>query len=57
MDWPRQSAKRQILLSETNRIKRIAFCKDMMQKGRDYYERIIWTDETMIKAHLNGKVV
>ena len=41
MDWPRQTAKRQIILSETNRIKRFAFCNDMMQKGRDYYNRII----------------
>ena len=57
MDWPRQSVKRQILLSETNRIKRIAFRKDMMQKGRDYYERNIWTDKTMIIAHPNGEVV
>ena len=57
MDWPRQPAKRQILLSETNRLKRLNFCKDMQQKGREYFERIIWTDETMVKSHPNGEVV
>ena len=57
MDWPRKPAKRQILLSEVNKIKRLQFCQDMKQKGRNYYNRIIWTDETMVKSHPNGEVI
>ena len=56
MGWPRKAAKRQILLSEANRQKCVEFCKDMLQKGPDYHNRIIWTDETMVKSHSNGEV-
>jgi len=56
MDWPRKAAKRQILLSEANRQKRLEFCQDMLLKGPEYYNRIIWTDETMVKSHPNGEV-
>jgi hypothetical protein len=33
MDWSRKAAKRQILLSEANRQKRLEFCQDMLLKG------------------------
>jgi len=57
MDWPRQPAKREILLSDINRRKRLQFCLEMKRKGRGYHERIIRSDETQVKSHPNGEVV
>ena len=57
MDWPRVAAKREILLSAANRAKRLAFCLDMIQRGPEFYSRILWSDETMVKTHPNGEII
>jgi transposase len=53
----RTLAKRKILLSEANRVKRFDFCKLMLQKDDDYLSRIMWTDETKVQAYPNGECV
>lgn len=53
----RTLAKRKILLSEANRVKRLNFCKLMLQKDDDYLSRIMWTDETKVQAYPNGECV
>ena len=53
----RTLAKRKILLSEANRVKRLNFCKLMLQKDDDYVSRIMWTDETKVQAYPNGECV
>jgi hypothetical protein len=53
----RTLAKREILLSEANRVKRLNFCKLMLQKDDDYLSRIMWTDETKVQAYPNGECV
>ena len=53
----RSPAKRKILLSEANRVKRLNFSKLMLQKDDDYLSRIMWTDETKVQAYPNGECV
>ena len=53
----RTLAKRKILLSEANRVKRLNFCKLLLQKDDDYLSRIMWTDETKVQAYPNGECV
>jgi hypothetical protein len=53
----RTLAKRKILLSDANRVKRLNFCKLMMEKDDDYLSRIMWTDETKVQAYPNGECV
>lgn len=53
----RTLAKRKILLSEANRVKRLDFCKVMIEKDDDYLSRIMWTDETKVQAYPNGELV
>jgi transposase len=53
----RTLAKRKILLSEANRVKRLNFCKRMILKDDDYFSRIMWTDETKVQAYPNGECV
>jgi hypothetical protein len=50
-------AKRNILLREVNRAKRIKFCKEMLTWDDEKLKRILWTDETMVKAYPKGEVV
>jgi hypothetical protein len=50
-------AKRNILLREVNRAKRIKFCKEMLTWDDEKLKRILWTDETMVKAYPNGEAV
>jgi hypothetical protein len=54
---PRTKAKRNILLKEVNKAKRVAFCTKMLQRSDDELKRILWTDETMVKAYPNGEAV
>jgi transposase len=54
---PRTLAKRQILLSDVNKEKRLKFCKEMLEKDDDYLSRIMWTDETKVQAYPNGEAV
>jgi hypothetical protein len=53
----RTNAKRNILLRNANRTKRIAFCTQMLQRTDEELKRILWTDETMMKAFPNGEAV
>jgi hypothetical protein len=54
---PRTLAKRNILLKDVNRAKRIEFAKRMLQKSDEVLKLIMFTDETMVKAYPNGEVV
>ena len=53
----RTKAKRNILLREVNKAKRIAFCREMLTRSDDELKRILWSDETMVKSHPNGEWV
>jgi transposase len=53
----RTRAKRNILLKDVNRAKRIEFAKKMLQKSDEELKLIMFTDETMVKAYPNGEVV
>jgi hypothetical protein len=50
-------AKRNILFKRVNRVKRIKFCEEMLTWDDEKLKRILWTDETMVKAYPNGEVV
>jgi hypothetical protein len=56
-EMPRTIAKRQILLSEVNRAKRLAFAKDLVIWPDAKLNRIMWTDETKVQAWPNGEIV
>jgi transposase len=43
------------LISATNREKRVAFAKKYLEMDPDYYEHVIWTDETTVRALPQGK--
>ena len=53
----RTIAKRQILLSEANRMKRLAFAKELIQWSDEKLQSIFWTDETKVQAWPNGEIV
>jgi len=53
----RSIAKRQILLSEANRLKRLAFAKELIQWSDDKLNSIFWTDETKVQSWPNGEIV
>ena len=53
----RIKAKRNILLRPVNRTKRILFCTQMLHRTDEELKRILWTDETMVKAFPNGEAV
>ena len=55
--YERQVAKRRIVISERNRIKRLKFCREMVGKDDAFIESIWFSDETMVKSHPNGEVV
>jgi transposase len=56
-DLDRTKAKRNILLRQVNIAKRITFCTQMMQRSDEELKRILWTDETMVKAFPNGETI
>ena len=39
------------LISPTNRLKRIEFSKNNFEKGPEFWGRVVWSDETMIKSN------
>jgi hypothetical protein len=53
----RSIAKRQILLSDVNRAKRLAFAKDLVTWTEEKLNSIMWTDETKVQAWPNGEIV
>ncbi|MEY3451992.1 MAG: hypothetical protein RL711_1820 [Bacteroidota bacterium] len=55
--YERQVAKRRIVISERNRIKRLEFCREMVGKDDAFIESIWFSDETMVKSRPNGEVV
>lgn len=42
-------------ISENNRIKRLEFAKNNREKGPDFWDNVIWTDETMVRSLPNCK--
>ena len=53
----RTKAKRNILLRDVNKVKRIAFCTEMLTWSDEKLKLILWSDETMVKAYPNGEAV
>jgi AraC-like DNA-binding protein len=53
----RTKAKRNILLRDTNKAKRVEFAKAMLLKSDEQLKRILWSDETMVKSYPNGEAV
>ena len=53
----RTKAKRNILLRDVNKAKRIAFCRQMLSRNDEELKRILWSDETMVKSYPNGEMV
>ena len=53
----RTRAKRSILIRPANRIKRVAFATEMLQRTEEQLRNILWSDETMVKAYPNGEAV
>jgi hypothetical protein len=54
---PTTKAKFRIVVSDVNKKKRIDFCRLMLAKDDAYLERIIFSDETMVKGRPNGEIV
>ena len=52
-----KEAKKVIILSEQNKLKRLAFAKKMIVKSDAYFKRIMWTDETKVQGFPNGEKV
>jgi transposase len=53
----RQVAEYQVIISDTNKRKRLDFAREMLQKDDDYLSRIMWTDETKVQVAPNGEIV
>jgi hypothetical protein len=53
----RKVAVRQILLSDVNRAKRLAFAKELITWTDEKLSSIFWTDETKVQAWPNGEIV
>ena len=53
----RTKAKRNILLRDNNKVKRVDFSKAMLLKSYEQLKRILWSDETMVKSYSNGEAV
>jgi transposase len=54
---PTLKAKYRIVISDQNRQKRLAFCRLMLAKDDEYLNRIIFSDETIVKGRPNGEEV
>jgi len=52
-----KEAKKVIILSEQNKVKRLEFAKRMITKSDAYFKRIMWTDETKVQGFPNGEMV
>lgn len=53
----RVRAKRNILLREINKAKRVKFAKEMLKKSNEELKLILWSDETSVKAFPNSEAV
>ena len=53
----RTKAKRNILLREVNKEKRVEFCKEMLTWTDAQLKLILWSDETKVKAFPNDEAV
>jgi hypothetical protein len=53
----RKLAKREIVISDVNRVKRLDFARRMLAMPDEYIAHIMWTDETKVKAYPNGELV
>ena len=54
---PSTIAKSRIVVSNANKLKRIAFCGEMLEKSDEELGTIWFGDETMVKSRRNGEVV
>ena len=52
-----KKAKYKIIISNTNKELRVAFCRDMLSKSDDFLNSIMFSDETIVKSRKNGDVV
>jgi len=43
------------LIWPRNQLKRLEFCKEMVEKGPVFWESVIWSDETTVKQRPQGK--
>ena len=43
------------IISEINRIKRIEFAKKYLEKGPEFWDDVVWSDETMIRSNPKNK--
>lgn len=57
MGLPTRIAKKKIILSDTNRQKRLLFCRDMLEKDDAFIASIWFSDETIVKSRPNGEMV
>jgi transposase len=53
----RKIAKRQVVLSEANRRKRLEFAKKLVEWSDEKLASILWSDETKVQAWPNGEIV
>jgi hypothetical protein len=53
---PSGKAKARIVISNIKKKKRMAFCKEMLQKSPEWLANIVWSDETIVKATPNGEI-
>ena len=53
----RRAAKRSILISDANKLKRVDFAMLMLNKDDEYLRSIVFSDETMVKAYPNSEIV
>jgi transposase len=57
MDMPSKVAKRRIVMTEVNKLKRVQFAKRMLKKSDEWLSTIWFSDETIVKSRPNGEIV
>lgn len=57
LQFKKVTLRRAQFISTTNQQKRLEFAREMLTEEEMYWERIIWSDETMIRKHPNNKKV
>ena len=45
------------LIWPRNQLKRLEFCKEMVEKGPVFWESVIWSDETTVRQRPQGKEI
>ena len=55
--FSREVAKRKIVISQQHKVRRLNFCRLMVDKDDPFIESIWFSDETMVKSRPNSEVV